>query len=142
MNHLNRGKAIIMNNKYFRNGIKVREGTDKDASDLDECLSKLGFEVTRFDNLTAEGMRCKLREGDVLYIMIFNIGRIKYTWNFSWSFVLYLIVLSKIIFPLTYTHWENIIVEMTFIMHFIINKNVPLAVRNNISELNFNIEHV
>lgn len=97
MNHLKRGKAIIINNKDFSNDLKVREGTDKDASDLEKCLSKLGFEVTRFDNLTAKDMECKLREGDILYMMIFNIGRIKYTWYLSWSFVLYLIVLSKII---------------------------------------------
>lgn len=64
MNHLNRGKAIIINNKDFSNDLKVREGTDKDASDLDKCLSKLGFEVTRFDNLTAKDMECKLREAD------------------------------------------------------------------------------
>lgn len=87
MDHLNRGKAIIINNKDFSNDLKVREGTDKDASDLDKCLSKLGFKVTRFDNLTAGDMKCKLQEGDILYMMIFNIGRIKYTWNLSWSFV-------------------------------------------------------
>lgn len=89
MDHLNRGKAIIINNKDFSNDLKVREGTDKDASDLDKCLSKLGFEVTRFDNLTAGDMKCKLQEAakfdhknsDCFVLAILSHGEEGYIWG-------------------------------------------------------------
>lgn len=67
MSHPNRGKAIIMNNKEFQiPKLKVRNGTDQDASALNECLSNLGFKVARFDSLTAKDMRFHLKEAAAL----------------------------------------------------------------------------
>lgn len=88
MSHPNRGKAIIMNNKYFDKA-GVREGTDQDASALNECLSNLGFEVTRFDSLTAEEMRFNLQEAakldhsdnDCFILVIMSPGEDGYVWG-------------------------------------------------------------
>lgn len=74
MSHRNRGKAIIINNKEF-NEAEIREGTDKDALALDECLSNLGFEVKRYDDQTAEKMRRLLQKGNILNVMIFSFVR-------------------------------------------------------------------
>lgn len=67
-----------MNNKEFQiPKLKVRNGTDQDASALNECLSNLGFKVARFDSLTAKDMRFHLKEGNILNVMIFSFGRMK-----------------------------------------------------------------
>lgn len=76
MSHPNRGKAIIINNKEFDEA-ENREGTDKDAQALDECLSNLGFEVKPYDDRTAEEMRLLLQEGNILNVMIFSFVRMK-----------------------------------------------------------------
>ncbi|XP_014676812.1 PREDICTED: caspase-3-like [Priapulus caudatus] len=58
MDHPRRGRAIIINNKLFhpRTQMSERSGTDTDASSLYVQLSKLGFDVSRYDNLRAKEM--------------------------------------------------------------------------------------
>lgn len=65
-----------MNNKKFDEA-EIREGTDKDALALDECLSNLGFEVERYNDQTARKMRIHLQEGNILNVVIFSFVRMK-----------------------------------------------------------------
>jgi hypothetical protein len=63
MDHLNRGEAIIINNKKFHPSLDMpkRCGTDRDAACLQQTFTKLGFTVKLEHNLSAQAMR------DVLY---------------------------------------------------------------------------
>ena len=59
MNHARRGYAIIINNKIFDSRLDMhkREGTDRDAASLESSLTKLGFDIKLFHNLSAANMR-------------------------------------------------------------------------------------
>ncbi|KAK7111179.1 hypothetical protein V1264_010859 [Littorina saxatilis] len=48
MDHKHRGKAIVINNKTFSPRLKlgVRKGTDKDATNLYDLFTKMGFDTT------------------------------------------------------------------------------------------------
>lgn len=59
MSYLNRGKVIIMNNKYF-DEFKVRNGIDQDVLVFNECFFNFGFEVICFDSFIVEEMRFNL----------------------------------------------------------------------------------
>lgn len=59
MSYLNRGKVIIMNNKYF-DKVGVREGMDQDVLVFNECFFNFGFEVICFDSFIVEEMRFNL----------------------------------------------------------------------------------
>ncbi|KAM9327112.1 caspase-7 isoform 2-T2 [Gastrophryne carolinensis] len=64
MSYKKLGKCIIINNKNFeRNtGMCIRNGTDKDAGDLEQCFRKLGFEVKVLNDLSCYGMERQLQE--------------------------------------------------------------------------------
>lgn len=51
MNNVQRGTALIFNQMYFSDHA-ARQGTNKDRDDLEAVLTKLGFEVRIFNNLT------------------------------------------------------------------------------------------
>lgn len=59
MNGLNRGIALIINNKKFHSNLDMptRTGTDKDAASLEQTFTKLGFTVRLEHNKTASDMR-------------------------------------------------------------------------------------
>lgn len=52
------GRCIIINNKNFdeRTGMCIRNGTDKDAGDLQRCFKNLGFDVTVYNDRSCEEM--------------------------------------------------------------------------------------
>nr|XP_002734878.2 PREDICTED: caspase-3-like [Saccoglossus kowalevskii] len=58
MSNTRRGTAIIINNKFFdkKTGMNTRHGTDFDAVNLRRSFERLGFDVTRHDNLSARKM--------------------------------------------------------------------------------------
>ena len=61
-----RGRAVIINNRDFDPVLtrqKNRDGTDVDAEELEKMLMRLGFDVTRHDNLKTFDMSIQLREG-------------------------------------------------------------------------------
>ncbi|XP_074656756.1 uncharacterized protein LOC141909970 [Tubulanus polymorphus] len=62
MNHVQRGLALIISNKEFDTS-KNRIGTEFDVESLSEVFSDLGFEVVVHENLTAEEMKSKMRDG-------------------------------------------------------------------------------
>nr|6PDQ_A Chain A, Ancestral Effector Caspase-3/6/7 [Homo sapiens]6PDQ_D Chain D, Ancestral Effector Caspase-3/6/7 [Homo sapiens] len=64
MNHKRRGLCLIINNKNFdrKTGMKTRNGTDKDAENLEKTFKSLGFEVKVYNDLTAEEMQETLQE--------------------------------------------------------------------------------
>jgi hypothetical protein len=53
-----RGKFIIINNKTFdkKTRAPVRHGTDVDAEKLEKVFGDLGFDVKRYNDVTADGM--------------------------------------------------------------------------------------
>ncbi|XP_074656385.1 uncharacterized protein LOC141909701 [Tubulanus polymorphus] len=61
MNHVRRGRALIISNKEFDTS-KNRIGTEFDVESLREVFSDLGFEVVVHENLTAEEMKSEMRE--------------------------------------------------------------------------------
>ncbi|XP_065922185.1 caspase-7 isoform X2 [Magallana gigas] len=91
MDYPNRGKAIIINNKTFNagTGLDVREGTDLDASALDNRLSELGFDVDLKNNLTADKIKATLqkaakldhRDNDCFICAILSHGGDGYIWG-------------------------------------------------------------
>ncbi|XP_061491931.1 caspase-7 isoform X2 [Rhineura floridana] len=58
------GKCIIINNKNFQESTRMgtRNGTDKDAGDLQNCFRKIGFDVSVHNDLTCETTETILRE--------------------------------------------------------------------------------
>ena len=56
MDHKFRGKAIIFNNVEFSDDLDLtdREGSQKDADDLEKVLKGLGFDVDKFLDLTSK----------------------------------------------------------------------------------------
>jgi len=63
--HRRRGRAVILNNRHFNQtltGQRERDGTDVDASALESLFMMMGFEVTRYDNLTTLDMSVNMRE--------------------------------------------------------------------------------
>ncbi|XP_053168723.1 caspase-7 isoform X2 [Hemicordylus capensis] len=64
MDYKKTGKCIIINNKNFAEniGMAPRNGTDKDAGDLQKCFRKIGFDVTVYNDLTCEAMENLLKE--------------------------------------------------------------------------------
>ncbi|XP_078245688.1 caspase-7 isoform X2 [Pogona vitticeps] len=62
MDYKKLGKCIIVNNKNFarETGMGVRNGTDKDAGDLQECFRNVGFDVTVYNDLRCDEMEEKL----------------------------------------------------------------------------------
>lgn len=64
MNHRNRGKALIFNNKMFdKAGLTYRDGTDQDATELNISLTKLGFDVSCLRNKSALQMTAAMQNG-------------------------------------------------------------------------------
>ncbi|KAI0222026.1 Cell death protein 3 [Lamellibrachia satsuma] len=57
-----RGRAVIINNKYFYDEEHHRHGTDHDKEKLQELFRKLYFDTITHDNLTAEQIRETLKE--------------------------------------------------------------------------------
>lgn len=64
MDYKKLGKCIIINNKNFarETGMGIRNGTDKDAGDLQECFRNVGFDVTVYNDLCCDDMEKKLCE--------------------------------------------------------------------------------
>ena len=52
-----RGYGIIVNNKIFTCGFKNREGTDKDATALQQLFTHLGFSTNCYNDLTGNQLR-------------------------------------------------------------------------------------
>lgn len=68
MNKKHRGHAIVINHYKFRQSMftaqrKERTGTDVDRNRLYNTLTQLGFSVTICEDLTAEKISDKLKEG-------------------------------------------------------------------------------
>lgn len=59
MDYPRRGRAIIINNKTFhpKTEMNERHGTNTDASNLYNQLNKLGFDVSRYDDLTRKSVQ-------------------------------------------------------------------------------------
>ncbi|KAJ6669062.1 hypothetical protein lerEdw1_007871 [Lerista edwardsae] len=59
------GKCIIINNKNFAHstGMAPRNGTDKDAGDLQKCFRKIGFKVSVYNDLSCDDMERQLSKG-------------------------------------------------------------------------------
>ena len=55
---------IIINNKTFSGVKEERLGTDEDAANLATDFRRLGFNVQRHDNLTADDMHQLIIDGD------------------------------------------------------------------------------
>ncbi|KAF7253514.1 Caspase-7 [Varanus komodoensis] len=53
------GKCIIINNKNFerKTGMGIRNGTDKDAGDLQKCFQNIGFDVAVYNDLSCDDMK-------------------------------------------------------------------------------------
>lgn len=60
MQHRYRGKALIFNHKDFKMGLSSRNGTELDCSKLEVSLSKLGFDVESFLDLTLKELNTTL----------------------------------------------------------------------------------
>jgi len=58
MDHRERGRFIIINNKNFhpRTEMKLRTGTDKDAANLQVDFMQMGFDVKLHNDQTADQM--------------------------------------------------------------------------------------
>ena len=66
MGHRRRGRAVIINNENFNYTLthqRRREGTHVDAMALEEMFIMLGFDVTRYDDLTSLDTSMNLRAG-------------------------------------------------------------------------------
>ena len=64
MNRSSMGVCVIINNRNFDFGdLEKREGTDIDASDLNQLFTKLGFVVRREDDKTTADMDDILKRG-------------------------------------------------------------------------------
>ncbi|XP_002730721.1 caspase-7-like [Saccoglossus kowalevskii] len=63
MSHCKRGRAIIINNVNFEHctGLDARTGSDVDARQLVNALERLGFSVTKYDDLSIKRMTTVLR---------------------------------------------------------------------------------
>jgi Caspase domain len=62
-----RGRCIIINNHHFNKQLtrqNDRDGTDVDAAAVQKVFKSLGFDVTRYDDLTVTDMSINLREGN------------------------------------------------------------------------------
>ncbi|XP_028937342.1 caspase-7 isoform X1 [Ornithorhynchus anatinus] len=59
MKYENLGKCIIINNKNFasKTGMSTRNGTDKDAGNLQKCFRSLGFDVSVFNDFSCNQMK-------------------------------------------------------------------------------------
>ena len=71
--HGRRGLCVIINNKNFNKvltGQQDREGTDVDAKALENVFMHLGFDVTRYDNLTSTDLSINLREGESISLTL------------------------------------------------------------------------
>ncbi|KAK6171525.1 hypothetical protein SNE40_019697 [Patella caerulea] len=64
MGHPKRGKAIIINNKYFESHTRmgIRTGTDKDKNALDTRFNELGFKVVIYSDLPRAEMETVLKK--------------------------------------------------------------------------------
>ncbi|XP_062988757.1 caspase-7 [Elgaria multicarinata webbii] len=64
MNYKKIGKCIIINNKNFdkSTGMSIRNGTDKDAGDLQKCFRNMGFDVAVYNDLSCDEMKTILGE--------------------------------------------------------------------------------
>ena len=67
MNNIERGLFIIINNVDFHQKTEreKRLGSDKDAEDLEDTFTDLGFIVERLKNLTKGEMLAKMEEGEL-----------------------------------------------------------------------------
>ncbi|XP_077999294.1 caspase-3-like [Glandiceps talaboti] len=84
MSHPQRGTAIIINNKHFQpqTGMNRRNGTDVDAKQLTESLTRLGFDVKQYDDLTTKKMQAVMQiqsredhsDSDCLVVAILSHG--------------------------------------------------------------------
>ena len=66
MDHMERGRAIIFNNKMFHpsTGMGERTGTDVDAENLFAMLNEMGFDTIVKNDYTAREMESMLVKGD------------------------------------------------------------------------------
>nr|XP_003223489.1 PREDICTED: caspase-7 isoform X2 [Anolis carolinensis]XP_008112945.1 PREDICTED: caspase-7 isoform X2 [Anolis carolinensis] len=64
MDYKKLGKCVIINNKNFAKdtGMRIRNGTDKDAGDLQKCFRGIGFDVSIYNDLTCDNMEKILGE--------------------------------------------------------------------------------
>lgn len=79
-NYKRRGVFLVINNKVFdaSTGQSFREGSDLDAERLEERFQALGFEVRRYDDLTANQMSTLFFQGQYLFhiafLLILGVG--------------------------------------------------------------------
>lgn len=64
MNHIRRGRCIIINNRIFdpRTQLNERKGTDKDAMSLTDCFTQFNFDVERIEDASHSEIKGRLRE--------------------------------------------------------------------------------
>lgn len=83
MKHKHRGKAIIFNHEFFENDrLTPREGTQKDGTDLQRVLTKLGFDVEVHPNLKYDKIKSTAetvanqdhKDNDCLLVVILSHG--------------------------------------------------------------------
>lgn len=71
MNHKRRGIAIIFNHEIFDiPSLKSRAGTKVDCENLSNTLSKLGFEVKVFQDLSYKEVIQTVDEGNMLIMLL------------------------------------------------------------------------
>ena len=64
--HARRGRCVIINNHHFNRVLTSqpdRDGTQVDAAAVESLFLSLGFDVSRYDDLTINDMSIQLREG-------------------------------------------------------------------------------
>ena len=75
MNHLKRGRCIILNYKQFHSpDLNERKGTDKDANDLLKTFTALNFDVVPYQNRSySETMKIFYEGNNIYFIVLFSI---------------------------------------------------------------------
>jgi len=76
MDHRERGRFIIINNKEFQPQTKMnkRSGTDQDAASLYADFMQLGFVVTMKHNQTASQMLQLMLEGNMIDVHLKGVN--------------------------------------------------------------------
>lgn len=83
MRNKHRGKAIIFNHEFFENNRQSRrEGTQKDCADLHRVLTKLGFDIEVYQDLSYADIKSRAKtvagqdhmDNDCLLVVILSHG--------------------------------------------------------------------
>ena len=74
MNYVQRGRAIIINNRDFNRELNLgsRTGTDQDAAALQQRFTEIGFDVKVHTNETVEVMKTTLAGGMWTFVWLLD----------------------------------------------------------------------